>query len=77
MKKKLLSTILAVAMTMTALVGCGETKAPAASNDSAESTEASSEAAEVTETAEPVEDVEISFYTTETGKDQMFQDILP
>ncbi|MBO4808794.1 MAG: carbohydrate ABC transporter substrate-binding protein [Lachnospiraceae bacterium] len=76
MKKKLLSTILAVAMTMTALVGCGETKAPAASNDSAESTEASSEAAEVTETAEPVEDVEISFYTTETGKDQMFQDII-
>lgn len=81
MKKKLLSMVLGMSMVMTALAGCGvqnadsfESKAdtqPAETSDAAET-----ETQAAPESAGPVEDVDISFYTTETGKDQMFQDII-
>ena len=70
MKKKILSMFLGLTMIMTAMVGCGP-----ASGAQAPAGDAQGDAQPAT-AAEPTEAVEISFYTTETGKDQMFQDII-
>lgn len=76
MKKKLLSLLLVGTLTATMLAGCGNN-----STDSGNSTDSNNEensqgsAAEGGDTAE-AEEVEISFYTTETGKDDYFQDLI-
>ena len=70
MKKKILSMFLGLTMIMTAMVGCGP-----ASGAQAPAGDAQGDSQPAT-AAEPTEAVEISFYTTETGKDQMFQDII-
>lgn len=70
MIKRLLSMMLIVVMLAAMLVGCGESnvnKETTESKDAANSTEA---------TAQSNEKVEISFYTTETGKDDMFQSLI-
>ncbi len=65
---------------MTTLAGCGVQNADsfAPNNDAApaQTDDAAPADAAKDDAAEPAEDVEISFYTTETGKDQMFQDII-
>lgn len=78
MKKKVISVLLVAAMTVTMLAGCASTSSDSAAttevaNDSTEATEevASSESEEAV--AEPVS---ISFYTTETGKDDMYKEAI-
>lgn len=63
--KRLLSLLLIVAMTATMLVGCG-------GNDEGNESTTGTEAA----TNKGAEAVAISFYTTETGKDDMFMELI-
>lgn len=63
MKKKLLSLLLVGAMIATMLVGCGGSEEAAETVESTETTE---------EVAAEVENVDITFYSTETGKDDMW-----
>ncbi|MBO4376559.1 MAG: carbohydrate ABC transporter substrate-binding protein [Lachnospiraceae bacterium] len=76
MKKKLISMLLAGAMVMTALTGCGGSAQSTSTDAAPATTEETEAAAPAAETETTGEEVEISFYTTETGKDQMFQDII-
>lgn len=74
MKRRAMAVLLA-GMMAAGLAACGAesgTGAAAPADETAESAGESSEAA-AEETAEPVS---ISFYTTETGKDDMFQDLI-
>lgn len=70
MKKKVLSLLLTGAMIAAMLTGCGNadanTDSPSGETDQTESTEA----------AETGKEIDISFYTTETGKDDMFQQLI-
>ncbi|SFU93924.1 ABC transporter substrate-binding protein [Butyrivibrio sp. INlla21] len=78
MKKKLLSMVMGMSMIMTALAGCGVKSADsfAPSDDATPAQDAQAAPSEAAAPSESLENVEISFYTTETGKDQMFQDII-
>ena len=78
MKKKLLSMVMGISMIMTALAGCGVKSADsfAPSDDATLAQDAQAAPSEAAAPSESLENVEISFYTTETGKDQMFQDII-
>ncbi len=67
MKKKVFSLVLTGTMLATALAGCGS-KSEDKSGDAAATGAAAQEAA--------AEEVSISFYTTETGKDDYFQDLI-
>ncbi len=73
MKKRLLSLVLAGLMVASVLAGCGSKSddANGAGNaaDAGESNEATGEESSA-------EEVEISFYTTETGKDDMFLEMI-
>lgn len=60
MKKKIVSVLLTVAMSVGLISGCGGVGGSGSSDDSESGSET----------------VEISFYTTETGKDDMFQDAI-
>ena len=64
MKKKVFSMCLGLTMIISAVAGCGQ---------SSGQPDAQTQPEESSDTAEAVE---ISFYTTDTGKDQMFQDII-
>ncbi|GAB6108286.1 ABC transporter substrate-binding protein [Fusibacter bizertensis] len=70
MTKRLLSLLLIIVLMATMLMGCGD-------NNGNNETTAGTEAANSTEaTTKGNEKVEISFYTTETGKDDMFQSLI-
>lgn len=71
MKKRILSLALAFAMTAS-LVACGGGNA-GSGNGGSTGGDSGSSAGGNTESSEPVE---ISFYTTETGKDDMFKDMI-
>ncbi len=84
MKKRVISLIMTGVMSGMLLTGCGQsaqTSAPAADQGAAEApaqtaTEApAAESAAATESAD-LGEVAISFYTTETGKDDMYQDLI-
>ncbi len=72
MKKRVISLLLAVVMTASMITGCGSSSGN--DTESAESAEGA-EGADNTAESEGSE-VSISFYTTETGKDDMFQDVI-
>ena len=73
MKKKVLSLLLVGVMTAVALAGCGE-DAGGSNADNSAGGGGSAGGADNTEGS--VEEVEISFYTTETGKDDFFMDLI-
>lgn len=81
MKKRIMALVLVCAMLTAMLVACGskeEEKKPAAETPKTETSSNTTEETPKAEEEEPVEfdDVEISFYTTETGKDDMFMDLI-
>ncbi len=72
MKKKVLSLLLASSMTAVLLAGCGSTETAITASTSTDAAETSADNAEAEVIADG-EEVAISFYTTETGKDDMFK----
>ena len=82
MKKRIISLIMAGTFAATMLAGCGSSSAPATTNDNTDTqaeaqTQEQAEAPAAEEAAEaPQGEVAISFYTTETGKDDMYQDLI-
>lgn len=81
MKKRVISLIMTGVMGATLLAGCGNasTNAPAATadNNAPAATEAAPAATEEAPAAETAgAEVNISFYTTETGKDDMYQELI-
>lgn len=72
MKKRLTSLLVASSMIITMLAGCG-TKSESTADTSKTAETKGSQATQATESSEPVS---ISFYTTETGKDDVFQDLI-
>ena len=83
MKKKSLSMVMVVMFAITLLSGCAKNTSTDTGSTAADSTvtEAASdstvtEAAADSQDTESSEPVSISFYTTETGKDDVFQDVI-
>lgn len=81
MKRKVMSILLTASVAASMLAGCAGSSAPASEGQSTEEkAEESTEEtqSEETESAEATssEPVTISFYTTETGKDDMYQDLI-
>ena len=74
MKKRLLSVLLAGTMTMGLLAGCGNSAG--SDSEAGENGSAAEENGAQESDAGAGEAVEISFYTTETGKDDYFQDLI-
>lgn len=73
---KKISYLLVAAMAASLFTGCGAGSTPSAGTDTAGAA-AGAETAEIkTESAEGGKEVSISFYTTETGKDDMFLDVI-
>ena len=70
MKKKVLSLLLTGAMIAAMLTGCGNADA------NTDSSSGETDQTESTEAAETGKEIDISFYTTETGKDDMFQQLI-
>lgn len=73
MNKKGLSFVLTSALALSMLSGCGSS---AATTSTAEPSTSAATEKTSDGTAETAEAVNISFYTTETGKDQMFEDLI-
>lgn len=74
MKKRIVSVMLAAVMSVSLLAGCGSSSGneeTAGNGDTTKQTDAGTNAAEKEEVP-TTKEVEISFYTTETGKDEMF-----
>lgn len=78
MKKKVVSVILAAMLVMTTLAGCGNEAAQTPQTDASKDVQNAGEgsSAEKTAESEAIQEVAISFYTTETGKDDMFLDLI-
>lgn len=83
MKKRALSLVMIAAMIITMLAGCGknnnsdpETTTNNSVTDAAITSSPDSEPTTTPEAVSSTEPVSISFYTTETGKDDVFQDII-
>lgn len=74
MKKRLLSVLLAGAMTMGLLAGCGNSAGSGSESENGGEAQEENGSEENGEGAGGA--VEISFYTTETGKDDYFQDLI-
>ena len=74
MKKRLLSVLLAGTMTMGLLAGCGNSAG--SDSEAGENGSAAEENGAQESDAGAGKAVEISFYTTETGKDDYFQDLI-
>ncbi|MCR5669465.1 MAG: ABC transporter substrate-binding protein, partial [Butyrivibrio sp.] len=77
MKKRMISLIMTGIMGVTLLSGCGQASAPAQTETAGETTAQTQEAPAAEEDASAdLGEVAISFYTTETGKDDMYQDLI-
>ena len=82
MKKRIISLIMTGVTTTMLLAGCGSssTSAPAATSDETAAPAATQEAPAATQEVPVAEtaatEVNISFYTTETGKDDMYQELI-
>jgi len=70
MKKKILSVVLTSALALSMLAGCGSAQTTTSTTESGASASTETKAEATTE------EVDISFYTTETGKDQMFEELI-
>lgn len=76
MKRKAISILMTVSFAASILAGCGQSAAPASDNQSGEEVKAEETKTEESADAASTEPVTISFYTTETGKDDMYQDLI-
>ncbi|MBP3824119.1 MAG: hypothetical protein ILA11_00090, partial [Butyrivibrio sp.] len=80
MKKRIISLIMTGVLGASLITGCGNasTSTPAATTEQNTNTEAAPAATETAPAAAETElgEVSISFYTTETGKDDMYQDLI-
>ncbi len=78
MRKRTLSLMMAGVLGVSMLAGCGNSSAPASeSKETTAQTESKTETKQEAKTEEKAsEAVTISFYTTETGKDDMYQDLI-
>ena len=81
MKRKYLSMVMIVVFIITMLAGCGKSNTTDTSSDEStpsvtEAASADSEKSDSQNTESNDKPVSISFYTTETGKDDMFLDII-
>lgn len=76
MKKKLIAVLLSGVMAATMLAGCGNSAGNQTAANDGGTTASSEEETIASGGGEEVTDVDISFYTTETGKDTMFQELI-
>jgi raffinose/stachyose/melibiose transport system substrate-binding protein len=71
MKKRIFSLLMTSVLTMSMITGCGASK-----NTDTKDTQTDNNTTESSAETDSSEPVSISFYTTETGKDDVFQDVI-